>query len=236
MNLVLSDPLHLVVQGEGIHLGKKMLLIRLVGCNIKCKDCDTDYVWDPKRWNKKEFLRYELSQLVEEILFYHRKYQIQHLLITGGEPGLWENPLYLLIKELIFYNFQFDLETSGYFDFSKIKEFQDQIYFNISPKIGDLVSDQLQDPFSVHILKRKPKHYIIKIVVNKNQLNLIYKNILKLQQIYKIPSKQIYLMPKATTREELLQQAEEIINFCLEKGFEFSPRLHILLFDTQRLK
>lgn len=235
MKFVLSEPLHLVIQGEGKNLGKKMILMRLVGCNIQCFDCDTKYTWDPLHWNKKEFRHYKTEQIIKEILNIKNNYNIHHLLITGGEPGLWEQPLYFLIKKLIPFRFKFDLETSGYFALDLIKEFENHIFFNISPKIGDLQS-KIKETFEIPILEKKPKNYILKIVVNQNNIKNILDNIKKVQKKYNIPSKKVFLMPLASTREELIQQSEKIINFCFEYGYEFSPRIHILIFDNQRLK
>ncbi|MFN3603951.1 MAG: radical SAM protein [Leptonema sp. (in: bacteria)] len=235
MVFTLAEPLHFVIQGEGKHLGKKMLMIRLVGCNINCIDCDTKYTWQPKAWNKQKFIKYDLEKITMEILYFKKRFFVNHLLITGGEPGLWENHLYSLLSILTKENFKFDIETSGYFDFMKIKQFQDFVIFNISPKIGDLTS-QIQNPFDVVILNQKPKNYIIKIVVAKDHLREIYKKIRKLQKLYHIPSKKIYLMPKGTSREEMIEQSEEILEFCLENGYKFSPRLQILLFNDQKLK
>ena len=33
-------------QGEGKTIGQPRLFIRLAGCNLRCKWCDTKYSWD----------------------------------------------------------------------------------------------------------------------------------------------------------------------------------------------
>ena len=61
------------LKGEGLHTGVPMAFIRLHGCNLKCKFCDT----------KDELtLKAEASALVRRI----KKYPTNHVVITGGEP------------------------------------------------------------------------------------------------------------------------------------------------------
>ncbi len=235
--LTLAEPLHVVLQGEGKHMGKKMILLRLVGCNIQCPDCDTIYTWKTNKEIKSQYIKYNLNHLIKDIENFKKKYHIQHLLITGGEPYLWEKKLITLISVLK--GFQFDIETSGYGDWALMKSHKNllkNVHFNISPKIGSLFAKSTIDPWKIKILEYPPPNYIVKIVVSNKHLNEIYQKIETLRKIYKIPKKKIYLMPFAKTREELLNQIEDIVNFCMENHYEFSPRLHILMFDTARLK
>jgi 7-carboxy-7-deazaguanine synthase len=41
-------------------------------------------------------------------------------------------------------------------------------------------------------------------------------------------------MPEGSTREEQISKMPEVIEYCLENKFHFSPRLHILAYDTKR--
>ena len=66
------------VQGEGPLVGYKQIFMRLCGCNLKCKYCDTDF----DAINAKE---YTISELLE----YVKKYSECHSIsLTGGEPLL----------------------------------------------------------------------------------------------------------------------------------------------------
>lgn len=235
--LILAEPLHIVFQGEGKNLGKKMILLRLVGCNIQCPDCDSIYTWKANKEIQSQYIKYNLTDLVKDIKQWEKTYHIHHLLITGGEPYLWEKQLIPLMESL--QGCKFDIETSGYGEWSYIKNHKKllkNIQFNISPKIGSLHAKSSIDPWKIKILENPPPHYIVKIVVSAKRLKEEYENIERLRNIYQIPKKNIYLMPFAKTREELLQQIEDIVNFCIENQYELSPRLHILMFDRARLK
>ena len=66
------------VQGEGPLVGYKQIFMRLCGCNLKCKYCDTDF--DEK--NAKEYT-------ISELLKYVEKHSECHSVsLTGGEPLL----------------------------------------------------------------------------------------------------------------------------------------------------
>lgn len=234
---ILAEPLHIVLQGEGKSLGKKMILMRLVGCNIQCPDCDTIYTWKTSKDIKSQYVKYNLSNLVKDIQHWKKTFNIRHLLITGGEPYLWEKKLITLLEVLN--NFKFEIETSGYGEWSIIKNHDGlikNIQFNISPKIGTLSAKSSLNPWDIKILENPPPHYIVKIVVSSKNLKDEYQYIETLRKKYKIPKKKIYIMPFAKSREELLDQIEDIVNFCVKHQYELSPRLHILMFDTARLK
>ncbi len=61
------------LKGEGLWTGKPMFFIRLAGCNLSCKFCDTVYI-------KAEEL--STKQLVEKA----KLSGLNHIVITGGEP------------------------------------------------------------------------------------------------------------------------------------------------------
>jgi len=66
------------IQGEGLSVGQKHLFIRLFGCNLDCKYCDTN------TFNEKNVITLTKSALYEEI----KDYGAQIISFTGGEPLL----------------------------------------------------------------------------------------------------------------------------------------------------
>ncbi len=66
------------IQGEGLFVGQKHLFIRLFGCNLGCKYCDTN------NFEEKNIITLTKSALYEEILHYGAK----TISFTGGEPLL----------------------------------------------------------------------------------------------------------------------------------------------------
>jgi 7-carboxy-7-deazaguanine synthase len=49
-----------------------------------------------------------------------------------------------------------------------------------------------------------------------------------------IDKSRVWIMPEGSTREEQISKMPEVIEYCLENKFHFSPRLHILAYDTKR--
>lgn len=66
------------IQGEGLYIGQKHLFIRLFGCNLGCKYCDT------KALDDKKTVILTKSALNDEI----SRYGAKTISFTGGEPLL----------------------------------------------------------------------------------------------------------------------------------------------------
>ncbi len=90
------------LQGEGYHTGKAAYFIRLGGCDVGCRWCDTRFSWDPG-----------LHPLVEtdRIVGYAVDSGSKAVVVTGGEPLMWN--LDHLCNELKKHGISTFLETSG---------------------------------------------------------------------------------------------------------------------------
>lgn len=114
------------MQGEGPNAGTPAFFLRLVGCNLKCFFCDTD------------FESSDLVLKVDEII--HRLkceyYQPKLLVITGGEP-LRQNlePLLTLVSKNNYPEYV-EIETDGSFYWPFLEVLKKKIGWNIicSPK------------------------------------------------------------------------------------------------------
>ncbi len=90
------------IQGEGYHTGKSAFFIRLSGCDIGCSWCDVKESWDTENSSLKS-----VEELVSEAVLY----KAQRVIITGGEPTMYD--LLPLTNALKAVNIQTHLETSG---------------------------------------------------------------------------------------------------------------------------
>lgn len=90
------------IQGEGFHQGRAAYFIRLGGCDVGCVWCDVKDSWDAEKHPKKT---------VEEILTDVRKFPAKLVVITGGEPLMYD--LNALIDVLHNENYEVNIETSG---------------------------------------------------------------------------------------------------------------------------
>lgn len=89
------------IQGEGIFSGHPATFLRLIGCNIRCPSCDTEYTNDPKQMTPHEIVDEISSKTAPNKL----------VVISGGEP-LRQN-LYPTVSALICAGFKVQIETNG---------------------------------------------------------------------------------------------------------------------------
>lgn len=102
------------IQGEGPFAGEPATFVRLTGCNLQCRLCDTDYT------SVRE--KYSVHDLVEKILGTRSNYKTTTvntyrphrkplIVLTGGEP--FRQNITPLVNELLDLNFRVQVETNG---------------------------------------------------------------------------------------------------------------------------
>jgi 7-carboxy-7-deazaguanine synthase len=109
-------------QGEGIFTGFPAVFIRLGGCNLACKFCDTEF--DSYQNLSLEKINFETKKLSE----HNQKRTHDLVVITGGEP-LRQN-ITPLCKKLLEDGFVVQIETNG----TLFQELPKQVNIVCSPK------------------------------------------------------------------------------------------------------
>jgi len=84
------------------------IFIRLTGCNLRCKYCDTKYAYEDGEDK-------EVSEIISDISNYNCKL----VEITGGEP-LLQTETIILANELIKHGYTVLIETNGSLNISKL--------------------------------------------------------------------------------------------------------------------
>jgi 7-carboxy-7-deazaguanine synthase len=107
------------IQGEGGQVGTPMTIVRLQGCPIECRFCDTPESWEPAN----------LAQWwhVDEVASLTRSHPPNWALVTGGEPTWYD--LNLLTRAFHKVGLKTALETSGTFPITGVWD-----WITISPK------------------------------------------------------------------------------------------------------
>lgn len=96
------------LQGEARASGWPTVFIRLTGCPLRCRYCDTAYAFSGGEWRS-------IGELVEETLAFGAR----HVCVTGGEPLAQARCLDLLTT-LCDHGLNVSLETSGAIDISGV--------------------------------------------------------------------------------------------------------------------
>lgn len=186
-----------------MNIGKPAVFVRLAGCNLKCKWCDTAYA--------RKGRNVEIGKIIAAI----KKYpQCKHLVITGGEPMLQQEAIKALRRE--FADYYIEVETNGS---QSVRCFDEVDLFTVSYK----TSNSGNQPYK---LKTKNKKCVYKFVVNNKR---DFSEIEAVIKKYKLPADRVFLMPQGITRAAMLKNQDFIIEYCKKKGFNFSTRLHVLL-------
>jgi len=89
------------LQGESRTIGRPTTFVRLTGCPLRCRYCDTEYAF-----SGGELLT--LSEILDRV----RRFGVPHVTVTGGEP-LAQVEARQLMELLVEAGFKVSLETSG---------------------------------------------------------------------------------------------------------------------------
>lgn len=217
------------LQGEGRLAGVPSVFIRLAGCPLRCRWCDTRYAWDFSAGNN-------LSP--ETILDQIGNYSTRYVVVTGGEPMVHPE-LARLTCLLHQHGYHLTIETAG------IKSPPDLIadLMSVSPKLRNSLPDDPQTAerheqvrLSLDTLQRliETYPYQLKFVVDQPQdLDEVAQC---LDQLSTVDPYNVYLMPQAVSIQEYLVKSRWLAEYCLRSGFSFSPRLQVLLWENERGK
>ncbi len=98
----------LSLQGESNTVGLPTVFVRLTGCPLRCRYCDTEYAF-----RGGQFM--EINTIVASLA----SYQVRHVTVTGGEP-LAQPACLILLERLCDAGYRVSLETSGALDISQV--------------------------------------------------------------------------------------------------------------------
>lgn len=129
------------IQGEGSYTGTPAVFVRLQGCPVGCAWCDTKQTWEinpeqevplavmlEKQSESEHWSILDATALLA--LFNAQGFQAKHVVITGGEPCMYDlNPLCRLLHQA---GYSTQIETSGTFKISA----PSQTWVTVSPKVN----------------------------------------------------------------------------------------------------
>ncbi len=116
----------LSLQGEAATAGYPTVFVRLTGCPLRCRYCDTAYAFHGGRLQ-------QLDDIVEQVT----GYGVRHVTVTGGEPLAQPNALPLMVA-LCDRGLQVSLETSGAMDLAGVDARVSKVVDLKTPGSGEL--------------------------------------------------------------------------------------------------
>ncbi len=129
------------IQGEGVFTGVPAVFVRLQECPVGCAWCDTKQTWDAVPADERSFdeilVKTEdnpnwCSASAQQIIERYRTqgYSAKHIVITGGEPCIYD--LVPLTQAFEAIGCRCQIETSGTFDVQATEN----TWVTVSPKVA----------------------------------------------------------------------------------------------------
>ena len=240
------------IQGEGKYLGTPSLFFRFGGCNMKCEGfgcsetapngvqivgCDTVYAVDKKHFGDTWSGIESLDELVEIYNSYILPIKAD-IVLTGGEPLIYANDeLFVEFVEFLQgKGHRVTFETNGAIDvdFEKHRVYQ-RCVFALSVKLSNSGESENKriNPEAIQNIATYSQDAFFKFTVDKDSLTSSIDN--EIDEIIKFaPSISVYCMPKGGSKAELEYHCEAVIEYCKNKGYVYSDRLHIRLWDQNK--
>jgi 7-carboxy-7-deazaguanine synthase len=237
------------IQGEGKHTGVPSLFFRFGGCNLTCPGfgcseitpdgrevtgCDTVYAVDRKGFG-------ELWQEIEELqtlIWIMNGYRLPphvDVVLTGGEPLIYANePIFVeFIDYLIGQGHRVTFETNATvaLDFKRYPFYAAATYA-LSVKLSN----------SGEPLNRRVKPEVIESILAHTQGSFFKFSVDEPSLLSKLeeeidaivashPFTPVYCMPLGGDKAHIEANCEAVIEFCKRRGFIYSDRLHIRIWD-----
>lgn len=240
-SLILSDDkIFYTLEGEGEYVGKPSVFMRLSMCNLTCKGfaspdspngCDSYVSWSVK--NKMTFK--EIFELMSDNLYHLQLKAGAIFKITGGEPLIQQKQLVKFFEAFTeYFNFlpRIDFETNA-----TIMPDVDlrRLYFSTfttSPKLKSN-GDPEEKTYVPEVLRWHARIGSgFKFVINKSEdINEIWTKYVDDWHGINVPLKQIWFMPCCGSREEHIKNAPAVAEYAKTMHVNFSPRLHLLIWD-----
>jgi organic radical activating enzyme len=216
------------LQGEGASIGTPTVFLRLSACNLTCSWCDTKYTWDWKNYDYTEEVDTRHLEDVEQRIL---RYDCPHLVITGGEPMLQQRNLAPLALSLQRQGFYIEVETNG--TLAPVSEMIEAVsQWNVSPKLANSGNrpERREVPEAMQAFVSLNTTFFKFVIADASDVD----EVCALIEKYAIPKQRVILMPEGTTVKAIQERAAWLSELCIEKGFRFTTRMHILLWGDKR--
>jgi 7-carboxy-7-deazaguanine synthase len=224
------------LQGEGKLAGMPSVFVRTSGCNLRCWFCDSYHTsWEPTHaW-------LDIDTIIDRVTDYD---EAEHVVVTGGEPLLHQETAELLDR-LSAAGLHTTVETNGTIYRDTAIDLA-----SISPKLANSTPTAGKDPqgdgewadrhenrrIDIDVLCQLVETYEFQlkfVVTGRDDMAEINQLIKRLRDAAAttIRDSDVLLMPEGATRERLAETRELTAKVAMEHGYQYTPRLHVDLWN-----
>lgn len=237
------------IQGEGRYVGVPSLFLRFGGCNMRCEGfacvqeapdgvqivgCDTVYAVNREHFASKWIEVNAVEQLLSILDLYDLPDNVD-IVLTGGEPLIYaDDPIFIAFLEAMDakgYRITFETNGSIWIDFEKNPIYKTCV-FALSVKLfnsGESYTKRVK-PDVIFNISQHAREAFFKFSVDADSISLgLDEEIIDITS--HAPKNQVYCMPVGGSKAEVERNALPLIEYCKSKGFTYSDRLHIRIWD-----
>lgn len=230
--LRISELYYDTIQGEGPYTGAPAVFLRLKGCTLSCKWCDSKEIWRQGRF----FTYLEIFDIIKNdtLKVVERLSNGHVLVITGGSPLIQQERIVGFIAAFTKqYGFRPVIHMENECVIRPINTILClvDVWMN-SPKLANSGEDLIRrfKPELLSLLSNQNNSWFKFVVRNKKDWQEIEDNYLHTGLIRK---DQVVLMPEGATRKAIQRNREKIIELAIKNGVRYSSRYHVLVWDKK---
>jgi 7-carboxy-7-deazaguanine synthase len=239
--IILSDDgVFYTIEGEGEYVGQPSVFMRLSMCNLTCKGfvsesspngCDSFVSWSIK--NKRTF--FDIFEYMEDMNFIDHLRNNAIFKLTGGEPLIQQKQLLKFIECFVErYNFlpRIDFETNATLIPDDQWKTKFKATFTTSPKLTTN-GDPEERTYKPEVLRWHVHNLSgFKFVITSDRdIEEIWKKYVYDYEGINVPLNRIWFMPCCGSREEHIDRAQAVAEYAKAMHVNFSPRLHLLIWN-----
>lgn len=225
------------LQGEGLLAGTPSTFLRISGCNLRCRWCDTPFTsWAPTGEDRTS------SEVLRDI----KAFPCEHVVVTGGEPMLFTEVLQVC-RALRAAGQHVTVETAGTVLPPEIPAGDIADLFSVSPKLASSTPapDTAGDWHRRHEAARRRDdvvasllaagNYQLKFVVDSQpDLDEVHAWLAAIDRLLPVDRNRVFLMPQGMHSQQLAATAAWLEPACQAHGFRFAPRHHLTWYGHTR--
>lgn len=247
MTKIPVNELYTAIQAEGSRAGRPTIVVRVSGCGHRCWFGDGGWCDSWQSSIHPEKSKYQFQDLVD---IYDQNPQIKEMMLTGGSPTMFPEFVNQMTHFCSHRGIFLTMETEGggfnETDFKIDLVSLSPKFSNSVPKLGILtpLGKEVDQKFIDQHNKFRLKYDIIEKLISFHKdyqykpvwdgSDKILNEIEEFRIKMNIPKEKTFLMPAGDTREHLIKMYPITMNKCIEMGYNWTGRPHIIAFNKER--
>jgi len=204
---------------------------------IKVSGCDTVYAVNKEFFSHTWIPISNSAQLLNILELYELPHAVD-IVLTGGEPLIYANDAIFVefLEKLNELGHRITFETNGSLkvDFDKYPVYK-KCVFALSVKLsnsGEPLNKRVRGDV-IFSIGKNAKDAFFKFSIDAKSIDLGLEDEIE-NIIIHSPKTKVYCMPVGATKREVEKNTEPLVEFCKSKGYIFSDRLHIRIWDKNK--